>query len=147
MLGMLFFMFLFMLFFVIISFIAIVLVFIILSYFIIAMGSIAGALSGSLSNNAIRGVKVFIFVTCILSGFIFGGISYLMVFSIIIGNTPENFFDLFYFVFPGSIAGSAIGFAGAFILNLCLIRLIDFVSKITDKIKNFRKNKKIKFRV
>ncbi|MBP7901495.1 MAG: hypothetical protein KA015_01635 [Spirochaetes bacterium] len=126
------------------SMIAAVLFFIIAAFLIIFSGVFAGAVSGALSNNGLKGVKVFLFVACIMTGIIFGGLSYLVVFSIMIGNTPESLLQLIYFVLPGSIAGSLIGFAAAFLLNLGLIKFIGFASRTSDKIKTAWKNKKNK---
>ena len=137
-----------MLFFLMISFvIAVVLFFVIVAFLIIFTGSFAGIVSGALSNNKLKGVKVFLFVACTMTGFIFGGLSYLIVSSIVIGNAPESLLQLFYYMLPGSIAGGATGCVAAFLLNLGLVKFIGFASRTSGKIKSAWKNKKIKFRV
>ena len=91
----------------IISVIAVVLFFVIIVFLIILTGSFAGVVSGAISNNGLKGAKIFLFVTCTMTGFIFGGLSYLLVSSIVIGNTPESLLPLLYYMLPGSIAGGA----------------------------------------
>jgi len=131
----------------IISVIAVVLFFVIIVFLIILTGSFAGVVSGAISNNGLKGAKIFLFVTCTMTGFIFGGLSYLLVSSIVIGNTPESLLQLLYYMLPGSIAGGATGCVAAFLLNLGLLKFIGFASRTSGKIKSAWKNKKIKFRV
>ena len=129
---------------VIFSIIAVVLFFVIIAFIILFSGAFAGAVSGALSNNGLKGVKVFLFVACTMTGFIFGGFSYLIVSSIVIGNTPESLLQMFYYMLPGSIAGGATGSVVAFLLNLGLIKFIGFASRTSLKIKAAWKKRKNK---
>lgn len=109
--------------------------FIALSFFIIAIASIAGFISGSVSGNALKGIKVFLALIGALYGYIAGSLSYLTLLYFIKNVSPQSIAEALYMSIPGSVIGTIAGIVIALIVNLGLVKIIELVKKNTAKTK------------